>query len=673
MRPLFGIPFLFLFALSLTACSEEKAPPPPDKPLPVAAVRATVDGEPVAPNQLLAAGKRVIVRGEESTGEGTLIFHWTLHAPPQSDAVLLVEGENRNAFDVDVGGTYRVELVVEDKNGQSEPAFVEVRGIYDAPTAVLKLNAPDPTVALEHEVVADGSESHDPSGLPLTYNFRLTRRPSGSKAQLQSDGAQATFAPDVGGEYEVGLQVRNETTQSTEVTRTIEVAPPHNRPPVAHAGSDSGNHRLGVPVTLDASRTTDPDGDELSYLWSFVSVPEGSEAVIEQADEKIASFIPDLEGAYVIELEVSDGEYSDTAQVTKGAKDIPNLPPSITSVRIDGNTAPELTDRLLGEVVTIEAQVFDEVPGTEVTLDWVLDKPAGSEADFEDLGPYKKNLEADVAGTYKITLTANDGELDSPPLTFEIRFRSENLPPVAVIEVKSGEPGQVEFQNNTLINLDGSGSYDTDNPPDSVEFYEWNLNIRPPGAPTYFAEGPQHTQMEYRLTRKGRFVFQLRVKDAPTLPGITELMSEPATVEITSTNRPPVAFGNTVGGTKIASLANVHLSLLEEVGSSSAIVVTAEPQSGVSHDPDVEDGITYKWEIIQSPPGSNPCLRVGDLLADPPGYCEAVVPRADKPSEVKAAAFFTDAIGEYEVMLTITDTDPDDPLTDFVIISFEII
>lgn len=96
---------------------------------------------------------------------------------------------------------------------------------------------------------------------------------------------------------------------------------PNNSPPIADAGGDAQGN-AGEPVILE-SGSSDPDGDAITHTWRFTSVPEGStlaDANLAGAQSERAIFVPDVDGAYVLELLVSDGqaEASDAVTVTVG-------------------------------------------------------------------------------------------------------------------------------------------------------------------------------------------------------------------------------------------------------------------------------------------------------------------------------------------------------------------
>lgn len=631
MKRLFGIPFCLLLALTACGGGEKPSKPQPKDP-PIAHIAASLQGEPVGPGDLLSLGDRVVVSGEGSTGEGELEYRWTLHRPDGSEAAFEFGDEPKNAFTVDEGGKFTVELVVADVNGESEPATLELKVAYRAPTAVLELSAPDPTVALDDEVVADGSGSTDPLGLPLTYQFRLIKRPPGSQAAIEAEGPTASFLPDRGGTYEVGLRVRNETTISDEVTQSVVVEPPRNRPPTANAGEDSGGHPIGKEVGLDGSRSSDPDGDELEFFWSFLSRPEGSEAVIVDADQKTASFIPDVEGDYVVELEVADSEYTDTDTRTITAVETVNLPPEIYQVLVNDEAISREGFRTLplDSVIEIEVKAKDEDPLAEITVNWEVNGPAGSSADFEDVSRFRKRFEPDLEGFYDFILTANDGQVDSIPFSFVIRFRGDNKLPVAVLTTTAD--GQVAFPNETSFVLDGSGSYDTDDPEDDIVLYHFELIQQPLGEPqTLMQKGPAPTA-SFTPKKKGIFRFQLIVEDR--MGGV----SEPATLEIESLNRPPIARAQTSWS---ASLNSVHVSRLEDDHPSTSVQLNAmRTGQHASADPD-GDVLVFLWEVVDKPEGSNPCFGL----------------KCDETSSNASVGFYTDEIGTYEVKLTVSDQD----------------
>jgi hypothetical protein len=79
-----------------------------------------------------------------------------------------------------------------------------------------------------------------------------------------------------------------------------------NEPPIADAGPDQ-TVNVGDLVQLDGSGSSDPDGDPLSYSWTFITRPAGSTATLTDANSVNPTFTADLPGEYLLQLTIDDG------------------------------------------------------------------------------------------------------------------------------------------------------------------------------------------------------------------------------------------------------------------------------------------------------------------------------------------------------------------------------
>ena len=126
-----------------------------------------------------------------------------------------------------------------------------------------------------------------------------------------------------------------------------------NRAPISDAGPDQTTE-VGTEVMLDGGKSRDPDGDPLTYDWSFSSKPSASQltnADISGSSSTVAYFTPDAAGTYDVSLAVNDGSaaHSDTTRVVaeEGDTDDPadTTPPSVASVTpADGSTGVAVTN-----------------------------------------------------------------------------------------------------------------------------------------------------------------------------------------------------------------------------------------------------------------------------------------------------------------------------------------
>ncbi|MDH3342470.1 MAG: PKD domain-containing protein, partial [Gammaproteobacteria bacterium] len=67
-----------------------------------------------------------------------------------------------------------------------------------------------------------------------------------------------------------------------------------------------------TPVNLDGSSSFDPEGNSLTYLWTLVNQPGGSNASLSNTIIANPDFTPDLDGLYEFSLVVNDGTYNST-------------------------------------------------------------------------------------------------------------------------------------------------------------------------------------------------------------------------------------------------------------------------------------------------------------------------------------------------------------------------
>lgn len=81
---------------------------------------------------------------------------------------------------------------------------------------------------------------------------------------------------------------------------------PANTAPFANPGHDRTVF-VGDVVTLDGSASIDPDGDPLTFRWTFGEKPAESGASLSDATAATATFTADVAGVYIVQLVVDDG------------------------------------------------------------------------------------------------------------------------------------------------------------------------------------------------------------------------------------------------------------------------------------------------------------------------------------------------------------------------------
>jgi hypothetical protein len=174
---------------------------------------------------------------------------------------------------------------------------------------------------------------------------------------------------------------------------------PANAAPTANAGPDQ-NVIVREVVTLNGNGSSDADGDALTYAWSMISIPEGSNAALSDPGAVRPFFTADLPGTYMIRLIVNDGTVSSDADsvsvVATRTRPISNAGadqtvPSGTEVRLDGSGSRDPN-------------------GGTLRYQWTfVTRPIGSNASVSNASSVNPTFLADVEGTYEIDLIVDNG------------------------------------------------------------------------------------------------------------------------------------------------------------------------------------------------------------------------------------------------------------------------
>jgi len=418
--------------------------------------------------------------------------------------------------------------------------------------------------------VFDGFESH---GGVLYWS--LGRIPEASRltdADLVLDGTTATLQPDVEGDYEVVLEVCHELR---DCAMDIGLASAWDLisgdPPVADAGPDQ-TATLGDDVNLDATGSTDPEGDTLTYYWRFKTLPAASSLTqLDFDDRKSATtfFTPDVEGVYEARVFVNDGtsEKADYMAVTVSAGSGNSPPTCDAGADQTANT---------GETVTFDGSGSVDPDGDTLKYRWGFKSlPASSSltnADWTDRYTTAGNFDPDVAGTYEIRFACDD-KVNTEVLDFVDATVSaaSNGPPVCDAgSDQTGAPGDT-------ITFDASGSSDPDG--DTLK-YRWGFKSVPSGSSI------TNSDWTDRYTTAGNFV-----PDVEGTYAIRFACDDKVNSEVLDFVDATITVSNT------APVADAGEDQEIVVGDTVVLAGTATDADG--------DPIDYTWVISSQPSGSS--------------------------------------------------------------------
>lgn len=229
-----------------------------------------------------------------------------------------------------------------------------------------------------------------------------------------------------------------------------------------------------------------------------------------------------------------------------------------------------------GEDITLDGSGSFDPDSNPITYRWTLTPPSGSRAMLSDPSAVRPTFTADIPGDYAVQLIVNDGTVDSGPAT--AIASSRNGAPRAY-----AGPDQVIVLNGTVVQLNGTGSSDSDG--DRLT-YAWTLVSRPPTSKAEL-DAPASATPRFTADTNGTYVANLQVRDpfGATSDGDTVTVS----------------FNN------VAPVADAGVDRVAFVGS---IVVANGSAADGNGDP-----LTYHWSVLSKPAGSSAELAGANTLA----------------------------------------------------------
>lgn len=264
----------------------------------------------------------------------------------------------------------------------------------------------------------------------------------------------------------------------------------------------------GETVVLDASGTTDPDNDELSFLWLF---GDGTPPEL-PSPNPVKSHVYADEGTYTALLTVLDGHNV-----------VDPVPVEVVITASGGGNAAPTADHggpytgAAGQAVQFDGSASSDTDGTIASYDWDFGD-GGSATGANPTHTYA----SDGSFTVTLTVTDDDGATDTATTSATISAVANEAPFADHGGPYTGTVGQ-------SISLDGSASFDADG---TIVSYAWDFGDSNVGS------GAQPT---HSYASAGTFTVTLTVTDDD---GATDEVTTTATITEPSSNNPPVADPN---------------------------------------------------------------------------------------------------------------------------------
>ena len=441
----------------------------------------------VSPGDAVTAGQILTFDGSNSTPKDkALSYQWTLITKPAGSTAQLVNSNTVSAsLTPDGAGTWTLSLVVTNGQTKSDPKQVSVT--VTAPPVPVALIRPISGALPNIGIQLDGSGSQRAQGHEsawLAHAWELLEKPGESAAELDEPSSiYPRFTPDKEGRYRVQLRVQHGDLVSEPVEQTIEVRA-EAAPPTIVAKVLTESPVRGQLVQLDASGSTDPEGQPLKYFWRWgtkdfgqswptTGRPFGSKAVLENPNSAKPSFVADFPGTYQLWLIAYNGKrYSVEGVRVTVAKttDTPNTKP-VAVISPDRPSYTWENEPSIGAPVTLNPTSSYDPDGDTLTYEWQwVSTPDGYDQAANSTfvtGGYGSAFNPTIVGSYIARLRAHDGKewSDWVTATWKV-LTGANVAPTAKVKTATGarissQGGRTILSSTQVgarVTLDGSES-----------------------------------------------------------------------------------------------------------------------------------------------------------------------------------------------------------------------
>ncbi|WP_299018757.1 C25 family cysteine peptidase [uncultured Photobacterium sp.] len=193
-------------------------------------------------------------------------------------------------------------VTVTEHNAIAYEGEIKADGQQSAPVARV---ASEVTTPGHKWIILDGTQSEIPEGAKVQYKWEQASGPKVRLAYADNNYAYA-LTPYYSTTLKFKLTITDENNQTDSAIQTVHVNGIYdddNKAPIAHAGNDkTASHSEWV--TLDATKSSDPDGKVVSYKWTQIAGPATE---IAYSDENYAyALTPRYDATLKFQVTVTD-------------------------------------------------------------------------------------------------------------------------------------------------------------------------------------------------------------------------------------------------------------------------------------------------------------------------------------------------------------------------------
>lgn len=390
-----------------------------------------------------------------------LSFRWQQVSGP---AVTISGANTSTAFFKAIDpGVYEFSILVSDGFFKdSDRIRITVKDPSQANESLIANAGRDLEIYTGNEQFLDGTASVDPNGKPLTYKWEQVRGPALKIFEGQNDKVAKIFTLN-DGLYIFRLTISNgEISATDEVIVTAFKIFEKNKGPEAKVANSSISTQTGMTVNLDASRSTDPENNLLSFEWSQLKGPAVS---LSSGNSAKASFVPAQEGEYQFRVRVMDRLKLSEAfvNVTVAKENSVNEPKINRAPLVSVASATSVQE---GGVGLLDASQSSDPDGDKLQFNW--QQISGKNVIVSTATTAKASFNANEPGEYTFKVIVSDGQLSSEAIQKVIvtqKPATVTKPTTRNYAPRAYLPFVIRGDLNQTITLDASRSSDRNGDP----------------------------------------------------------------------------------------------------------------------------------------------------------------------------------------------------------------
>jgi len=593
------------------------------------------------PDSTVLANDSILLDGNGSSDADSdpLTFAWSVIAAPwDSSAGLSDPAAVTPILDVDVPGTYVIQLIVNDGAVDSTPDTVVISTINSRPVAHAGENQ---TVSIDATVVVDGSGSYDADGDPIEFAWAFLAVPEGSTAALPDPAAESpSFTADLAGLYLIQLIVDDGTVKSAADTALIEVA---NMPPVAMDDAYTTDEDRLLAIPAPGVLANDTDDAHASTLSAFL-VNDVTSGVLQFSSNGFFLFTPqkDFNGLAIFTYRANDGflDSSGVGTVTITVNPV-NDRPQIVSTPVTAATDKQL--------YTYEVEAVD--PDENETLTFSLPQARQGMTIDAATGRIEWKPQTSQVGPNPVTVRVEDKAKRFDTQRFAIEVVTTNAVPI----VAAGQD-QTVAEGDT-VSLAPAGFTDADSEDDHTATIDWGDDKMEAGVVTQ-SPGSGTVAGAHIYADDGAFTVTVCVTDDDGATGCD-------TLTVTVTNLAPTVDAGADQKANVGAVVNLDPSTFSDPGVQdihTAVInwgdETIDPGSVAQNGGSGTVAGSHVY-TVRGPFTTEVCVQDGGDAT-----CDTLSVTVNGPPKITSAALTTASENQaYSYPVVASDPDPNETLT----------